>query len=169
MFSATYHSPVGRMTLVASDAALLGAWFEGQRHFGGNWLPAVTQQRETPLLSAARAWLDAYFDGRRPEAILPLAPVGTPFQLAVWRLLRQIPYGSVTTYGMLTEQLRALGVKACPQAVGSAVGRNPVSVFIPCHRVIGSDGSLTGYAAGLETKSFLLQLESRSNEALPKS
>ena len=159
MFSATYHSPAGRMVLMASDTALVGAWFEGQKHFGGNWLPAVTQQCETPLLSAARAWLDAYFDGRRPEAALPLEPVGTSFQLAVWRLLRQIPYGSVTTYGVLATRLSTVGIRTSPRAVGSAVGRNPISVFIPCHRVIGASGSLTGFAAGLHVKSFLLRLE----------
>ena len=159
MFSATYHSPAGRMVLMASDTALVGAWFEGQKHFGGRWLPATTQYAETPLLAAARAWLDGYFAGQRPANPPLLAPTGTPFQLAVWRLLSQIPYGTTTTYGALATRLSTAGIRTSPRAVGSAVGRNPISVFIPCHRVIGASGSLTGFAAGLHVKSFLLCLE----------
>ena len=147
------------MVLMASDTALVGAWFEGQKHFGGSGLPATMHHTETPLLTEARAWLDEYFSGQSPDDPPMLAPTGTPFQLAVWQLLRQIPYGSTTTYGTLATRLISAGIHTSARAVGSAVGRNPISVFIPCHRVIGASGSLTGFAAGLPIKSFLLQLE----------
>ncbi len=159
MFSATYHSPAGRMLLVASDTALVGAWFEGQKHFGGSGLPAAIRHTETPLLATARAWLNEYFAGRRPGDPPMLAPTGTPFQLAVWQMLRQIPYGSTITYGVLAAHLSSAGIRTSPRAVGTAIGRNPISIFIPCHRVIGASGALTGFAAGLSIKSFLLQLE----------
>lgn len=159
MYSTVYYSPKGRMTLVASDSALLGAWFDEQKHCGGNLLSAITHQTETPLLLAARVWLDEYFAGHHPDAMPPLAPVGTLFRLAVWNCLSQIPYGTTTTYGELSKLLNSQGITACPQAVGSAIAHNPIVIFIPCHRVIGANGTLTGYAAGLPIKTYLLELE----------
>ncbi len=151
-------TPLGVMLLAATGEALVGAWFEGQAHFGGGWDLSRAERRDSPLLCRARAWIGAYFAGERPgeNAMPPLDPRGTPFQLAVWNLLRTIPYGSTTTYGSLSSALRRSGIRACPQAVGGAVGRNPLCLFIPCHRVLGADGSLTGYAAGKARKKQLL-------------
>lgn len=151
-------SPLGDITLAGEGENLLGSWFEGQTHFGGNcgeMIPA-----ELPVFDRAEAWLSRYFRGEAPSpAELPLAPDGSDFQKAVWRLLLHIPYGQTTTYGALAKQL---GCRSA-QAVGSAVGRNPISIIIPCHRVLGANGSLTGYAGGLDKKIFLLELEKRSN------
>lgn len=111
------------------------------------------------MLLQASLWLERYFSGKDPGPVPPLAPQGSAFRQAVWALLQEIPYGQITTYGALTKQLRSRGIAASPQAVGGAVGHNPISILIPCHRVVGSGGSLTGYAGGIEKKCFLLELE----------
>lgn len=159
---ARHASPLGDMLLASEGAALVGVWFVGQRYFSAGVEAAQACMQVTPPLSAAIAWLRAYFAGQRPgaEQLPPLAPVGTPFQQAVWQLLQRIPYGTTTTYGTLAARLRARGHRACAQAVGAAVGRNPISLLIPCHRVLGAAGSLTGYAAGIEKKQWLLHHES---------
>ena len=164
---ARYASPLGALLLAGRGAALVGAWFEGQRHFasGCNLLQAAWA--DSPCLSAARSWLDAYFAGLLPELPPPLAPKGTPFQQAVWQQLLCIPYGHTTTYGAIAAALRARGMRASAQAVGGAVGRNPLSLFIPCHRVLGADGSLSGYAAGVQKKLCLLRLECRGYHRAP--
>ena len=156
MHTRDYESPIGRMLLAADDAGLTGAWFYGQRHFARGLGDAERGVgTETPALATARRWLDAYFAGERPDvAGVPLAPRGTAFQRRVWDALLAIPYGETRTYGELAA---ALG--SSPRAVGTAVGRNPISVIVPCHRVLGADGSLTGYAGGLERKRALLALE----------
>ena len=156
---ARYASPLGPMLLASEGAALVGAWFEGQRHYASGCNLQQAAWADAPSLSAARSWLDAYFAGQQPEQPLPLAPKGTPFRQAVWRQLLQIPYGATTTYGEIAAALRARGMRASAQAVGGAVGRNPLSLFIPCHRVLGAGGALTGYAAGVEKKQWLLRLE----------
>ncbi len=142
------------MLLASTADALTGAWFARQKHFPRaalQWLQAPAP----PVLHAACRWLDDYFAGRRPDIEkIPLAPFGTPFQQRVWALLRDIPYGRTTTYGALARRLAPQRMAA--QAVGGAVGRNPVAIFIPCHRVLGSGGALTGYAGGLERKQRLL-------------
>ncbi len=155
-----YSSPLGRMLLAAKEDALTGLWFEGQAHFGAA-LGAEREEEETPVLTAARRWLDAYFAGERPGDSVPLRPAGTVFQQAVWALLRRIPYGETMTYGAIAKKIAAArGLsRFSAQAVGGAVGRNPIAVFIPCHRVVGADGSLTGYAGGLARKEALLRLE----------
>ena len=158
-------TPLGEMLLASEGEALVGAWFEGQRHYAAGVECALAEQRETPPVRLAREWLAAYFDspGLPPACPLPpLAPIGTPFQQAVWRLLRGIPYGGATTYGALTEQLRQSGIRASAQAVGNAVGRNRISLFIPCHRVLAASGALTGYAGGLSRKAALLDMEARA-------
>ena len=159
-FTQHYDSPLGGILLAADEAGLTGLWFEGEKYFA-NILGPEQQERETPALQTAKRWLDVYFSGREPDFTPPLHPVGSDFQRAVWQLLLQIPYGQTTTYGALAGELawqRGL-THFSAQAVGGAVGHNRVSIIIPCHRVVGSGGSLTGYAGGLENKIKLLELE----------
>lgn len=146
-------SPLGEILLTTEEDALTGVWFAG-----GRYAPAIENigSQETPVLALGKQWLEIYFSGREPDFLPPLRLKGTPFQEAVWALLREIPYGQTVTYGQLAVRL---GKKMSAQAVGGAVGRNPISIIVPCHRVVGADGSLTGYAGGLERKRFLLALE----------
>ena len=155
-FARDYESPLGRMLLAVDDAGLVGAWFYGQRYFArGLGDVEKNVEPEAPALVAARRWLDAYFAGERPSvADVPLTPRGTAFQRRAWDALLAIPYGETLTYGELAAELRS-----SPRAIGAAVGKNPISVIIPCHRVVGADGSLTGYAGGLDRKRVLLELE----------
>ena len=155
-----YDAPLGRILLAADEVGLTGLWFDGAKYFADG-LPAEHTERETPVLSEARRWLDLYFAGQEPGFLPPRHPAGSTFQQAVWALLLQIPYGQTTTYGALAKQLAEIngGKRVSAQAVGGAVGHNPVSIIVPCHRVVGSDGSLTGYAGGLERKVQLLRLE----------
>ena len=147
-----YHSPIGPLRLTSDGTALTGLWFDDRKPD-----PAANQYREDlSIFASAKRWLDDYFAGNPREIDFPIAPSGTPFQQRVWQILLTIPYGETTTYGALARQL---GPKMSAQAVGQAVGRNPVSILIPCHRVIGADGALTGYAAGLEIKTWLLHHE----------
>ena len=149
-----YASPLGMLTLAARDGALTALVLDGQK-YADHHLAGQGVEQETPLLHTARLWLDASFAGERPDhSALPLAPSGTAFQQRVWRELLTIPYGQTETYGSLAGRL---GSSA--RAVGSAVGRNPLSILIPCHRVLGADGSLTGYAGGVKAKETLLRLE----------
>lgn len=155
-------TPLGEMLLASEGETLVGAWFAGQRFYSAGVDAARAVWQSTPPLHAATAWLEAYFAGGAPAAmppLPPLAPVGTPFRQAVWQLLRGIPYGHTTTYGALAELLKQQGVRAAAQAVGAAVGRNPISLFIPCHRVLAAGGALAGYAGGLARKAYLLALE----------
>ena len=148
-----YPSPVGMLLLTCRDDALTGVWMTEK-------LPADRVRKEDhPVLLQTKAWLDEYFRGGNPAETVPLAPEGTGFQQRVWKLLMDIPYGSTCSYGELARQLGAEKMSA--QAVGGAVGRNPISILIPCHRVVGSKGQLTGYAGGLENKKKLLALEGR--------
>ena len=151
-------SPVGMLTLSSDGTALTGLWLDGQKYFGAG-LPNAVKENDLPVFEQVSAWLDAYFAKAPLPALPPLAPQGSPFRQAVWRLLLEIPYGTVTTYGALARTLRGQGISAAAQAVGGAVGHNPISILIPCHRVVGSDGSLTGYAGGVANKQFLLELE----------
>ena len=152
-----YESPLGTMLLAADELGLTGAWFVGQKYFGAA-VPSGHVECETPVLMQARCWLDAYFAGERPGQLPPLHPAGSAFRQDVWAILLQTPYGETTTYGAIARQLAARrGIdRVSARAVGGAVGHNPVSIIIPCHRVIGADGSLTGYAGGIERKLKLL-------------
>ena len=131
---------------------------------------AAVERDDLPVFRQAAAWLDAYFAKQPLPDLPPLAPRGSDFRQVVWRLLLEIPYGQVTTYGALAQILRDRGISAAAQAVGGAVGHNPISILIPCHRVVGADGSLTGYAGGVEKKRFLLALEGvdMTNLYMPK-
>jgi len=153
-------TPLGRATACAGDGALSGFWFIGQKYY-----PQKTQhwieEPEYPVFPALRRWLDGYFAAAEPKVDFALNPQGTAFQKAVWDLILQIPYGGTTTYGAMAKQLAAQRnlPSMSAQAVGSAVGHNPISLLIPCHRVVGSTGKLTGYAGGLDKKEALLRLE----------
>ena len=159
MFTTTLPSPLGPLTLASDGAAITGLWLAGQKYFASTLDIHASPAPDLPVFGQAAAWLTAYFTGAPLPAMPPLAPSGSPFRQAVWALLREIPYGATTTYGALAQVLRARGIAAAPQAVGGAVGHNPISILIPCHRVVGADGSLTGYAGGVEKKRFLLELE----------
>lgn len=149
-----YDSPLGKISLVATDHALLEAWFLGQAYFQAG-LDRLPQRGTNAILQAAASWLDTYFEGNPTAISINLVPKGTPFQQNVWETLRQIPYGETITYGQLATQVACQSA----QAVGAAIGRNPLSLFIPCHRVIAADGQLRGYAGGLDKKAWLLKHE----------
>lgn len=153
-------SPIGPLTLASDGESLTGLWMEGQKYYGLT-LADEREKRDVPVFDVARRWLDRYFAGKKPAPDIPLAPRGSLFRREVWAILLAIPYGEVTTYGEIGKRIAALRGRASmsAQAVGGAVGHNPISVIIPCHRVIGSDGGLTGFAGGLEKKRFLLRLE----------
>ena len=155
-----YSSPLGNILLSADDGSLTGLWFERQRHFA-TFLTGCEQTANLPVFNEVRYWLDAYFTGRNPDFTPQLHMIGTDFQRAVWRILLTIPYGQTVTYGQIAEKLAAeRGVlKMSARAVGSAVGHNHISLIIPCHRVVGSNGNLTGYAGGIERKVALLKIE----------
>lgn len=156
-YTQTYESPLGRMLLAADEVGLTGLWLDSQKYFGGT-LPAELTERETPILCKAKRWLDLYFSGKDPCFVPPLHVFSTPFRMAVWEVLLQIPYGQTVTYGDIARRL-ANGGKMSAQAVGGAVGHNQVSIIIPCHRVVGTNGNLTGYAGGIAKKIALLELE----------
>lgn len=146
-----YYSPIGRILLAADDIGLTGLWFEGQKYFARG-LDREHEERETPLSEKAKQWLDIYFQGKEPQFEVPLHFMGTEFQKEVWKILCDIPYGNTTTYRKIAEQIaenRGLAHMSA-QAVGGAVGHNPISIIVPCHRVVGTNGSLTGYAGGLD-------------------
>ena len=155
-----YHSPMGGILLAGDGNGLTGLWFEGQKYFARH-LDKEQEEREIPLFELAKGWLDVYFSGREPDFSVPLHLMGTAFQKEVWEILRSIPYGHTMTYGEIAKQLaekRGLPHMSA-QAVGGAVGRNPISILVPCHRVVGAEGSLTGYAGGIDKKGRLLKLE----------
>ncbi len=157
--------------MACEGAALVGLWFEGQAHFAQGLRPeTLSHLPQAPVLEETRRWLDIYFSGRIPDFTPPLHLRGTPFRKAVWRILLEIPYGQTVTYGEIAARLAGPAAKnrlaeglgsgsVLARAVGGAVGSNPVSLIVPCHRVVGADGSLTGYAAGLDRKRALLRLE----------
>lgn len=162
LYRTEYPSPLGNLTLAGDGRGLAGLWLEGQKYFGGTVSGELVPGDELPVFDDARAWLDRYFAGERPDPLeVPLAPQGGPFRQTVWALLREIPYGETTTYGRLAQEAaKRLGRETMSaQAVGGAVGHNPISILIPCHRVVGSGGSLTGYAGGIEKKLWLLRHE----------
>ena len=155
-----YTSPLGPMLLAADSVGLTGLWFEGQKYFA-RALEAEHSEQEIPVLASAKQWLHIYFSGSEPDFTPPLHLIGTAFQKEVWEILRRIPYGQVTTYGALARAAasRMGKERMAAQAVGGAVGHNPISIIIPCHRVVASDGKLTGYAGGLDKKRMLLTQE----------
>ena len=160
LYTCFYKSPLGGITMASDGTALTGLWFDGQKYFAEGIEPDA-EEKKLPVFDETVRWLDIYFGGRRPDFTPPLNLEGTAFRKEVWQLLLQIPYGETITYGELAAQLAAHnGLKQMSaQAVGGAVGHNPISIIVPCHRVVGTCGSLTGYAGGLAKKLALLKLE----------
>lgn len=156
----SYRSPLGNITLEADERELTGLWFEGQKYYP-DFSEIVSDEKETRALSLAKEWLDIYFSGKEPDIKVPMRFSGTAFRNEVWEILLSIPYGKTVTYGQIAEMLaKKRGTeRMSARAVGGAVGHNRISIIVPCHRVIGSDGSLTGYAGGTERKRELLKLE----------
>lgn len=164
-----YSSPIGGLLLAEKDGALVGLWMEGQKYFLGSLREETEESDSTPVLNQAKHWLDRYFDQQKPPIReLPLSPIGSQFRREVWNILCEIPYGEVTTYGEISKKIadrRGLE-RMSAQAVGGAVGHNPISIIIPCHRVVGTNGSLTGYAGGIKKKIALLTLEGAPMDTL---
>jgi len=155
-----YDSPLGGILLAADEIGLTGLWFNGEKYFADN-LPKEHTEADTPIITEVKRWLDIYFTGKEPDFLPPLHPIGSEFRQAVWEILLQIPYGQTTTYGEIARQLAEKQglARMSAQAVGGAVGHNEISIIIPCHRVVGTNGSLTGYAGGIGKKEKLLELE----------
>lgn len=159
-YSTTYDSPIGEITLACDGTALCGLWLKGQKYHGASVPSESNRNDNASPFEQTKKWLDAYFAGKKPSpSKLPLAPIGSDFRQAVWEKLLEIPYGELSTYGEIASALKEERGKASAIAVGGAVGHNPISIIIPCHRVVGADGSLTGYAGGLKRKIQLLKLE----------
>jgi methylated-DNA-[protein]-cysteine S-methyltransferase len=154
-FTVHYDSPLGGMTMASDGQALTALWFDGTRRepYFADGTPAMTV---LPVFDETCRWLDLYFAGENPDFTPPLAPKGTTFQQRVWEILLTIPYGTTISYGEVAQRFSPT---MSAQAIGGAVGRNPIGIIIPCHRVIGADGSMTGYGGGLERKRWLLELE----------
>lgn len=160
IYTQHYDSPLGGILLAADETGLTGLWFDGEKYYADN-LAAEHEARDTQALGAAKRWLDVYFAGKEPDFLPPLHSIGSAFRQEVWQLLLEIPYGQTTTYGALARRLaERRGLRhMSAQAVGGAVGHNEISILIPCHRVVGTSGSLTGYAGGIDKKLSLLRLE----------
>jgi len=165
MYYCTYESKIGLLYLISDGKSLIGCYLEGQRYFPNN-IDNYYLNEELSILVKSKVWLEKYFNGENPSIDeIPLNFIGTEFRKTVWEVLKEICYGELVTYKHIAEKIaktKDLETMSA-QAVGGAVGHNPLLIFIPCHRVIGVDGSLTGYAAGLENKRFLLNLESDNN------
>lgn len=161
-YTTKYASPVGELLLASDGQALTGLWIKDQKYYGATLSADHARQDDLPVFALTKDWLDRYFDGKRPElSELPLAPAGSPFRQKVWRIMCEIPYGKTATYGEIAARIaEEEGRDKKPgQAVGGAVGHNPICIIMPCHRVVGSSGSLTGYAGGIDIKIRLLELE----------
>ncbi len=162
IYTDTYASPLGNITLTATENTLTGLWFENEEYYSRIFAKMeVCHRRDFPVLTQTGEWLDIYFRGENPGFAPPMKLEGTPFRQAVWEILKTIPYGKTMSYGEIASIIAAQrGIpRMSAQAVGGAVGHNPISIIVPCHRVIGTDGSLTGYAGGLDRKTALLKLE----------
>lgn len=165
MYYTTYTSPLGQLTLACDGEHLTGLWVEKQKYFAKGLPEDIQERADLPIFIKTKKWLDSYFKGDAPSITdLQLAPAGGEFRQMVWKILCEIPYGQTMTYGDIAKKIAKHGSKKTmsAQAVGNAVGHNPISIIIPCHRVIGTNGSLTGYAGGLDKKIQLLELEGTS-------
>ncbi len=159
-------TPIGDITLGSDGENLIGLWLDGQKYFAST-IKEETCEKSLPVFKETEKWLIEYFKGQNPKIKLPLKPSGSQFRQDVFKILTEIPYGKVITYGEIAKKLEVqYGRKMSAQAVGGAVGHNPISIIIPCHRVVGTNGSLTGYAGGIDKKIKLLQLENVDMENL---
>ncbi len=160
VYTCKYKSPLGDILLAADEVGLMGLWFEGEKYFAKT-LPDEHIPQETEIITKTKKWLDVYFSGEEPKFTPPLHPVGSTFRQVVWQILLQIPYGRTVTYGQIASEIVEMKKIShmSAQAVGGAVGHNEISIIIPCHRVVGTNGSLTGYAGGIDKKLALLELE----------
>lgn len=161
-YTAVWDSPLGKMTLASDGNALIGLWFDGQKYDQDILKGKETVQEKIPVFTEAGSWLERYFAGERPKiSELPIRMEGSDFRKEVWKILCRIPYGQVITYGEIAKRMAEKTGKErmSAQAVGGAVGRNPISVIVPCHRVVGTSGDLTGYAGGIDRKRMLLEHE----------
>lgn len=162
VYTTYYDSPVGKILLASKDNKLIGLWIEGQKYYLESLKSEIIEKDDEKILIETKKWLDKYFNGQKPKITeLRLAPIGSEFRQKVWKILCEIPYGEVTTYGeiakIMAKQMQKKNMSA--QAIGGAVGHNPISIIIPCHRVVGTNGNLTGYAGGIDKKIKLLELE----------
>lgn len=154
-----YLSPIGAITIASNGTELTGLWFHGQKYFADT-LGGEHEEKNLPVFDITRRWLDLYFSGMAPNFVPPLKLCASPFRMQVWEILRGIPYGQTVTYGEIARIFeKSNGKRMSAQAVGGAVGHNPISIIVPCHRVIGTNGSLTGYAGGIDKKIYLLEME----------
>lgn len=161
-FVTKYWAPVGIITLASDGQSIIGLWIEGQKYFGSALVEEMTEKDGLPVFDEVRDWLNRYFAGEKPNILeVPLRPNGSDFRQNVWKILCEIPYGEVITYGEIAKKMAVkMGrSRMSGQAVGGAVGHNPISIIIPCHRVVGASGSLTGYAGGIGAKVKLLEHE----------
>lgn len=160
LYTYQYSSPLGKIIFASDGISITGLWFDGQKYFNVSILNK-SEKINLPVFEETKQWLDIYFGGRAPDFTPKLNPEGTPFRKSVWDILLTIPFGKTMTYGEIADKIAAqTGIrKMSAQAVGGAVGHNPISIIIPCHRVIGSDGNLTGYAGGIDKKAYLLKME----------
>lgn len=156
-----YNSPLGKITMASDGEALIGLWFDGQTHFGSAIKNCEIKEASVPVFNETKKWLDIYFSGNNPGFMPPIKFNATPFRKEIWNILLSIPYGKTKTYSQIAKEIaEQKGIsKMSAQAVGGAVGHNPISLIIPCHRVVGTNGNLTGYAGGLDRKISLLRLE----------
>lgn len=162
IYKTYYSSPIDKVMLASDGNNIIGLWMEGQKYFGGTIKEEMVENNELPIFIKTKEWLDRYFSKEKPDITeLPLAPRGGEFRQLVWEILCEIPYGKVTTYGEIAKSIakRTNKKSMSSQAVGGAVGHNPISIIIPCHRVVGTNGSLTGFSGGINKKTKLLELE----------
>lgn len=156
MYSTLYSSPLGEMLILSDGESVFGCWFLGQKHFKANIKEDIIQKDDMVIFRKVTNWFDAYFKGFNPEIDFKLTPRGSEFRMKVWKILSEIPYGETLTYGEIASMISPT---MSAQAVGGAVGHNPIAILIPCHRVLGANGKMTGYAAGIDKKIELLRLE----------
>lgn len=173
IYTTHYNSPIGKKVLASEDNKLIGLWIEGQKHYLGKIKDKTAENNNIPIFKKTKSWLNKYFEGENPKITeLELAPIGSEFSKIVWKTLCEIPYGEVTTYGNIAKKVakQMHKEKMSSQAIGGRIANNPISIIIPCHRVVGTNGNLTGYASGIDKKIKLLELEKieTSKLKLPK-
>lgn len=167
IYKTYYNSPVGEILIASDGENIIGLWIEGQKYYLDKIDEKIVLKNDLKIFEKTKKWLEKYFNKEKPQiSELQLAPKGNEFRQLVWKLLCEIPYGKTTTYGELAEKIaRKMNKKSMSaQAIGNAVGHNPISIIIPCHRVVGKNGSLTGYAGGIDKKIELLKLEGAYSE-----